>query len=333
MSIRTKIILVLGSVVLVYLALSFAVLQAFVYPAFDDLEDKQASHNLKRIEHGIAQIADHLDKFNVEWSQWTQTRDFLRGTNEQFRARELGQFEHAYTGVDAAILFDLGGDMVWEKARDPETGRSFAVAELFGPPLRSIDRLIAHTSESSGVFGLVRTHKGPALISARSVYDSMGAGSAAGFLIYLRLLDASRLDALRQQTQVEFDLAMEARDAASSSRARKDARAPRPALDGAGEDHRLTDAWLSDIYGDRAFQLFVRTPRHITAIGSRAILLSLVSLVLGGFVVTLAVWIVLQRMIIAPIGNLTRSMLSVAKELGEAKPPNVYEEPAASARG
>jgi uncharacterized membrane protein len=88
-----------------------------------------------------------------------------------------------------------------------------------------------------------------------------------------------------------------------------------------------------DIYGEPAFQLRVRTPRHITAIGSRAIMTALISLVLGGVVVTVAVWIILQRMIIAPIGNLTRSMLTVAKELGEPDRDNAHEEHARSATG
>jgi sensor domain CHASE-containing protein len=330
MSIRTKVILVLGSVVLVYLVLSFVVLRAFVYPAFDDLEDEQAAHNLTRIEHALNENVEHLDSINLEYSQWTQTHNFLLGSNERFAAEELEIFEHERAGVDAVFLCDLNGDIVWEGARDPETGERFTVTPLFEPPLRSIDLLIARISKRDGASGLLRTQRGPALLAARSVYDSTGVGPTSGYLIFLRMLDTARLDALRQQTQVDFDVAMEASDAASSSRARKDVRAP---LDGAGEDHRLTDAWLPDIYGDRAFQMLVRTPRHITAIGTRAILLSLVSLVLGGFIVTLAVWIVLQRMIITPIGNLTRSMLSVAKEIGEAKPPTAYRKPAAGARG
>lgn len=332
MSIRTKIILVLGGVVVVYLVLSFAVLRAFVYPAFDDLEAEQAGHNLTRVEHALGERVGYLDGFSIDWSEWTDTRDFLLGTNEQFPEKELAQFDHEYTGVDVAILCDLNGDIVWEKARDPETGRPYAVAELFGPPLRSFDRLIAHSTESGGLSGLVRTHRGLALIAARPVYDSMGRGPAAGHLIYLSMLDAPRRDALRQQTQVDFDLVIEASDTRPSPDTPNDAAAPRPLFDDGGEDHRLIEVPLADVYGDPVVQLRIWMPRHITAIGSRAILLSLVSLVVGGFIVTLVVWIVLQRMIIAPIGNLTRSMLSVAKELGEARPSDAHKERVARAR-
>jgi len=333
MSIRTKVILVLSAVVFVYLGLSFSVLRAFVYSAFDDLEAEQAGHDRMRIEHALHEIGAHLESLNVEWSQWNETYYYLLGKNERFLTDELLIFEHNVMGIDAAILCNRDGRIIWEKAADPETGKPFAVAEIFQDPLRSLDELIVRTSAAGSVFGLIRTGRGPALVAARPVYDSKGNGPPAGILVFARILDAARLDALRLQTQVEFSVLTAADLTSQAAHAEDDRSSPRLALESPDVEYRVTDGPLVDIYGEPAFQLRVRTPRHITAIGSRAIMTSLISLVLGGVVVTVAVWIILQRMIIAPIGNLTRSMLTVAKELGEPDQRNAHEEHARSATG
>jgi len=333
MSIRTKVILVLSAVVFVYLGLSFSVLRAFVYSAFDDLEREQAGHDRMRIEHALHEIGAHLDSLNVEWSQWNETYNYLLGKNERFLTDELLLFEHNSMGVDAAVFCNRDGAIIWEKSADPETGKPLTLAEVFQNPLHPLDELIARASAAESVVGLIRTGPGPALVAARPVYDSHGNGRPAGTLIFVRILDAARLDALSLQTQVEFSVLASADLASQAPRAGGDRSSPRLALESPDAEYRVTDGPLVDIYGEPAFQLRVRTPRHITSIGSRAIMTSLISLVLGGVVVTVAVWIILQRMIIAPIGNLTRSMLTVAKELGEPDRDSAQEEHTRSATG
>lgn len=331
MSIGTKIILVLGAVVVVYLGLSFAVLRTFINPVFDDLESEFAREDLARIEYALEGLAAQMYVVNIEWSQWTDARDFLQGSNPNFIEEEATNFDHEAARIDTFILSDLDGEIIWSSSTNLATGELESAEDLFGAPLHTLNELIARAMDPDIVGSLVRTHRGPALVSAQPVLTSAGAGPPAGTSILLRVLDREQLDDLRESIQVDFNLSMVKNGAPLPSGFELGLQAGDEPHTQVTETMRVAFKPILDIYGEPVFLLRVKSPRHITSVGSRAVSLALIALVLGGAILTLAIWIILQRMIISPISALTRSMLSLAAELSgperqsQAPPPEPGE--------
>jgi len=99
-------------------------------------------------------------------------------------------------------------------------------------------------------------------------------------------------------------------------------------------DVLAVDHVLPDIYGRPIVRLETRTPRDVSAVGERSISISLLSVVVLGLVDIAVVWILVQRLVLRPLGRVTDRIHEISEtgELDRRLPAEGRDECAAMGR-
>ena len=84
MSLRTKVMLTLGTILALYLLMTFVILQHTVAPTFSQLEDRSALDNLQRVQYLLASDLEHIQRLTRDWGYWDDTYEFVSGRNPDY---------------------------------------------------------------------------------------------------------------------------------------------------------------------------------------------------------------------------------------------------------
>ncbi len=177
-----------------------------------------------------------------------------------------------------------------------------------------------------GLRELLATERGPMILAIQPVVGTSGVRPVVGALALGRWLDADRIDALREHSQVDLRV----HDVANESSLPHGARA---LLDPSEEevelrrveieaDQIVTHSLLRDLTGTPAVALEIRTPRWMSRAGRRTVNVALGFLVLAGMLTVAATWWLLRRNVVRPLGVLTNA----ASEVGRRKDYSVRVE-------
>ena len=115
-----KALFVLMAVAVAFLSLSALVLKIVVLPAFEAIEERQATDNLERVRHGIDTELAHLASTAADWAFWDASRDFVEGRNDGFAAENLTDAALQTLKLDLVYLYDRDGVLRWGRAFDRE---------------------------------------------------------------------------------------------------------------------------------------------------------------------------------------------------------------------
>jgi signal transduction histidine kinase/DNA-binding response OmpR family regulator len=318
-SLRGEVLAVLVAATSGCLLLAFAVLRVFLFPTFDELQTRITDNDVARVDQVLASAFDELERINRDHAEWDLTYAFVQGRNDDFIEDNINAALHRDLQLNTLLFFNAAGTLVWGSAYD-ETRQAYAPLEsLYEAPIAPGDALLAHESERSDIRGILRTRRGPMLVSSRPILTTEVTGPIMGSLVMGRLLSPEYLQRLRERTRVEFTLEPVSQALTSpESRALLDEILARPdqRLRRESEGAYLTYELIPDVYGGPAYILRVRTQLEVAALGLDALQSSLVFLLLTGVTFMAVIWVVLQRLMVRPISELEAHIQSI-RESGD----------------
>ncbi len=312
MSLRKKVVLALIAVVAISLLLTSVALRAIVYPMFDALQLREAEGDLARVEIALDAVSSVVDSINLDWSEWDATRDFVQGRNPGYEEENLYGHTFQKIEIDVMLFYDAQGQLFRGWFMDPQKSEFAPLEELLIEPFAPHDPLVRHEDMAGSVRGLLRTRRGPMIVASRPIIPTLGTGPIAGALIFGRLIDDAEIDALERQTETSFSL-IPIDDARLSE---EELAAARDSTSG-GPQHRqdeellLTYRAMRSVYGEPAYLLRVETPREIAAVGLVALSLAALFFALTALFPVVSMWLLIQRMIVAPLSGLKRHILEM----------------------
>ncbi|HEY5658135.1 MAG TPA: response regulator [Myxococcota bacterium] len=318
-SLRSEVLMVLVAATTGCLILAFAVLRIFLFPAFGELQTRIADNDMARVDQALAGVYEVLGAANRDLAEWNDTYAFVQGRYQGYVENNVNELFHRDLDINMTLFFDTRGRLVWGAAYDDDTGAYVPLESLLEHPLAPGDVLLGHTSERSEVQGLLRTRRGPLAVDSRPILTTNATGPIMGSLVLGRLLSAERLGAMREGTQVEFaletpaSLAAESGDPGLLERIR--AQPDRTLREERGQAY-FTYELLSDVYGDPAYVLRVRTQREVAALGLNALQSTLFFLLLTGVAFMVVMWVVLRNLMVGPISELEGHIRSI-RESGD----------------
>ncbi len=311
MSLRSKVVSAIAFVFLFLAALNIAIQLFVVYPDFVKLEHDEAVKDAERSAAAIIGELNHLAVMVNDWSAWDDTYNYIADRDSGYEATNLV----ADTFVDAKInliyIFDDTGAVVWGEVRDRETGAEVKLEALpwDQPPLQ--DALLNHPSPRSSTIGILMTELGPMLFASFPIVTNESQGPIRGTMMMGRILDAEMVERLVQQTQIGFkiwpvsDRDIPAEGLAALGRVRP----------GGGPVVVERNADVLAAYAvqpglDRGSDLLIgiEVPRAISATGAISTRYAAISLVLVGLATALILLLVLQRVVVGPISELTKQL-------------------------
>ncbi|HTF88957.1 MAG TPA: CHASE4 domain-containing protein [Planctomycetota bacterium] len=337
MLLRSKMVLILSAVVVLYAVVDHAAQRVLITPSFSALEREEAREDLQRTVDAIKSEIQHLDMRCLDWSAWDDTYRFVAAPpdaepDQAYIDSNLGR--KAVLGDHADLLFICkpGGEVVWSDITEPGSVKKLAMRsdfprEALSPshPLLAENAAAAETAatrkkiepENGKVSGLVMTEHGPMMIASRAILTSAGTGPMRGTLIMGKFLGPAMIKELERQTSVRFDVwPMDGGAIPERELARLDEITSTTEFVVAERDDELVDVYttIEDIQHAPALLLRANVERAISARGSTSIRYALISTMAAGLLLLLVLLGVLQKTVLAPIALLTNHAVDMGKQ-------------------
>ena len=333
MSLRPKIVLIVSLVVTLYAVIDHLLQRAMVSPSFDELERVEAGKDIERVVKALETEIGHLDQRCLDRSAWNDTYHFVQefdGVHEHgdeavdcFICSNLNKRSFVDDNINLLYVCDTDGRVVWGKVLDWRADRELTLRSLPRDQLApnhaylvTEDAPRALESPRGFISGLVMTEHGPMLLSSRPILTSEGEGPVRGTVILGRFLDEALIESLNARTNVDFtlwtmddpDMPGEARQLLSRVTSARGAVIDE--FDGASL-HLYTT--FPDMRKAPSLLLRAHVPRDITAKGATSVRYAFLSTIAAGMLLLLVLLVVLQHMVLTPIGKLTDHAVQVGR--------------------
>ena len=313
MSLRSKIVLILSAVVLLFAGLDHAAQQHLVLESFEKLEAEEARKDLSRVVQAIQGEIQHLDRRCDDWAAWDDTWNYVAAPNDAYVASNLGFESFQKNRLNLLYVCDARGKVVWGRILDLESRHPLTLREMPGEALSLTHPLILGRDRPGGVW---MTEHGPMLVSSRPILDSRHGGPPRGTLILGRILTESFVEELRVRTGVPFHVwPVESESLPVEDRAVLDEVT-------ASSEFVLREKDAGVLYARTTFpdtnaapSLLIRADvaRDITAEGTKSVRYALISTIAAGILVLLVLLNLLQRTVLAPLALVTEHAVEIGK--------------------
>lgn len=317
MSLRSKILVILSVVVLLYAAVDHVLQRALVFKSFVRLEEAQAERDLKRVFDAIDAEIEHLRRDCVASATSDEMYRFVNEGDREALERNVLPAAAKGQSLTLALVCDLRGKFVLRRIVD---------ARGVDVPLRDVPDLAIGASSgllclpevplrerSSGIF---LTEKGPILVSSELIRGSRPDASPRGTLVLGRALDAALVSRIVEQTGVSFGVwPADSAELPSDARSLVDelSATENPLFVARDDDHAWVYRARYDVARTQPLVIRADVERNITASGATAVRYALVSTVAAGILLMLVLLNLLQRTVLEPLDVLKRHALEIGR--------------------
>ena len=300
MSIRLKVIALIGAIFGILVWAEVLVERHVVMPSFAQLERADAQTAMRRIVYALDRTLAELGTSATDWGNWADTYRFVEDHNGAFVAANISDLALRQLNVNVLMIVDREGHLVQARDLDLESDQPLGLELTAEPQLPADFPWRAHLHAATAVHCLLRVSRGILLLAAAPVLDGHGNGPSRGMVIIGRLLSPAVVRSLGAQAQVA--LAMLPPD-------------PNVATEKVLESDSVTRVYrlFNDLYGRPVMTLRVDVPREITLRGYRAVAYASACLIAAAVIVLVLLVVVLNRVILNPHARVTRH----AVDLGE----------------
>ncbi len=276
MTLRRKVALIFGLVLISLLVLMYGTARAILLDSFVELETRTMTQNMQRTLNVLQVEQDSLALLAARWAWWDDTYAFIQNRSAAYRLANLQPEVFANLRIDAMALLDPAGEIVYAGGYDLYQG---VAADFPAALLAAVDSAPAGAASAPTVrSGYVVLPEGPWLVLVAPVLDTARAAPAQGTLIWGRQLNAQELQRLARITRlpVEIEPVTRPQLAADLQLARATLSAAAPILSRALDGSRIASyASLPDLAGAPSLLVRIIQPRDIYSRGESVVLLNL----------------------------------------------------------
>jgi sensor domain CHASE-containing protein/anti-sigma regulatory factor (Ser/Thr protein kinase) len=313
-SIRFKLLLFVVTISASVASATLLVQQFVMLPEFAHLEQRQADDDVKRCEQALQRDLEFLSRSSGDYGTWDDTYEYVAGRDENYEGGNLVPETYDNLDIDVLMILRSDGGLVWGKRR-ADGGELVDARELVEAISRNRALLLGRAASRAKRDGIVITPHGLLLVGASAITTSDGQAPSQGTFLMGRFLDDAVVAALAERTGVA--LSMAPLDAVPAS--------DRSALDhlsrpGASwrDSHDATKLrsykLLGDVEGRPALLLRADLPRMVTGRARNAAASATLTSVVAGLLMSIVTWLVLARMIVAPLTQVTQHAVRVGAE-------------------
>ena len=285
MSLRSKTLIVLSFVVILYVILDYAIQQLVIFPSYISLENAEAKKDIERCVEALQREIYHLKKLNDDWSAWDDTYRFVEDRNNEYIVSNLGISTLKNNKLNLIYFCNTAGKVVWGESYDLETEEKIQLSEFPSTALSKTDPFLQHKDVDSSVAGVFMTEKGPMLVASEPIITSEWKGPIRGSLIMARFLDHDLIKTLVEQTRVQFLVTALNKNSLSANDldALNHMSADNPVyIMAENKDHLKVSTTFVDVKGLPALLITADIPRDISRAGIVTSRYGLVSVMIAG---------------------------------------------------
>ena len=316
MSLKTKFSLLLATIFVGLLLVNVSTLSWVVYPAFKELETREAKKNVARVLDILKSDIEGLDLFTYDWAAWDDTYLFIEDKNQAYVKDNFQADYSAEQNHDLYYYWNAKGKPVFHKALSEDNSEYVPFDDFSAEGLPTNHPFLTLNTLTSKSSGLMQTKRGPMIIAARPIIPSDMVGAIRGILAIGRYLDKEVIEKIIQRSHLKLDIWSLTGNQIEDIP--KDA--PRNIKAGErnfvhSEDGNNIFAYASypDIFGDPIILLRVSMPRDIVNQGKSTISYGAGMALISGLVILIILLTILQRSIISPLFSLGKNIVRLGK--------------------
>lgn len=313
-SLNNKVMRLLGVVIAILLLGNGLIFAFVIWPTFSELERREGEQNAQRVAEALAKEEDDLGRSARDFSAWDPTYEYAVKPNDEYDRQTFTYDVMHDLEMQLIAIYDANGHRVKSMTVDLETGNEIAIQPFTGD-LPADHPLLAH-DKTNGITGILLTEHGPMLLASFPILQSTREGPVRGSFFMGRLLSTSLIDALSDQTHVKFAVyrtdgaRLEPAEAAAVTAISK---GQEFTFDASDADNLATYQFTKTMLNGAPLLIEAKTPRSISAIGRTTLGLAAVSTVITTLLVMAVIWVMLTRLIVAPLNKLTTHVVEVGR--------------------
>ncbi|MEL7449363.1 MAG: response regulator [Pseudomonadota bacterium] len=309
MTLERKTIFLFLTLGLAFCVGTYGVLRLSVLPAFAAFEEESSNHAMDRVLDALASSLGAMEVFNAEYAYWDQTGQYVDGERPQFAEEYLTPEYWRSIYVDAFVLLDRDGAVRYQHMRKPD-GEMLDAGGEFARLIEAGHPLIKRGMSEEVISGFVRTTSGLMQVVACPVLSSDQSGPVRGTLITGSYIDDVAMRMLGEKATASVAFLPEGADGIPATLAHT-ATGDRVLQDGGTVVRNYTN--LHDIAGAPVAVIEVTTRSRISQMGMRSVNASTMALGLACAVFLVAAWLLIRRLIVQPVEELTETMRAMGR--------------------
>jgi len=206
MQLRQRTVLIIGTAILVLIALVYTGQQWATRSRVTAMEKGQVSNALERARFSIEGEIARLETLATDWAAWDETYAYVRGNNPGFIESNLGDGALLGDEINLAMFFDARGMLIDTRAVDLQTGKLASLPDglvsLVTPDSSLLQFQTIHTSHS----GYLLIPGEILIVSTHPVITSDFQGNQAGTLLFGKIIDDGVIGKISQYSQGKLTL-------------------------------------------------------------------------------------------------------------------------------
>lgn len=321
MSLKLKVLIVLGTFYFFY-AIAALMVQYFVlYPSFLDLERSEANKDMDRVIQALNGEIGYIDTLCHDWGAWNDTYDFMKSRSQDYIESNTAMSTFIDNDLNLIYYLDNYGKTAWgvtygynkEKEVPLNLFEGFEGSYSSHPLIQKKGNLPLSETNTTGILS---SRFGPILISARPILTSDNIGPVRGTLLMGRFLLQPTIDKLKRQTKVDFQVVpIMGEELTEKQKIYLDKLSVDPSFQVEEESTTMLNVYniYKDIHGKPAILIIAKINRKISMNGELTIRYALYSLLIEGIMIMIIIWLLLHWTILKPTSQLRDHVLSISK--------------------
>jgi len=203
-SLRFKLfIFIVATVLLLFAVLFFSARQSLL-KGYSQLEKDKTLIQLNSAESLLKEQSDQLSTITKDYSFWDDTYNFVKDHNAKFIQSNLNETTYSNLKLNAIIIVNLSGEVVYKRGFDFNTGKPWLLAQELEQAYSKGGALV--NLNIHNLSGLLWTSNGIVFVSAYEILDSSASKKRRGTFIMVRLLDKACLENISEILNARIDL-------------------------------------------------------------------------------------------------------------------------------
>ncbi len=311
---RRKLLVSLGLILAILLVLLYFATSLILMTSFTNLEEKLVREDVNRAFHVIETEVLNLNRLLRDWAAWDETYAFIETGHPSYITQNLDDAAFANLRLSLAVFVRYPDQILYSKGFDPQSNRPADVPQSLYVYLTRESGLLNLPNPDSSIAGILPLPEGPLLIAAQPVLTSQYQGPVHGVLIFGRFLSAAELARLSQLIRLNIDVRSCDDPSLPSDfqRIRSALTQDQPVIvQIPGANSVAGYARLNDLLGRPSLIMRIVAPRDVYYAGQSAQNYIFLSLLIIGLIFGETTLILMDRLVISRLANLSTSVSRV----------------------
>ncbi len=196
MSIRSRIIILINGMALIFLILILVCSRLIINSSFKALEINTIKNKVDWVKVSIDNLGKSLEPISHDWAFWDDTYNFVSNYNEQYVKSNITNETFTNYGLNVFVVYDKNYKLFFGKqfSKESETIEDISVDLEFA--LTQIKAIADTMKTLAPASGIIKTSNFPMSFGICPILKSDLSGPSVGFLLMGRFLEPDYLDTL-----------------------------------------------------------------------------------------------------------------------------------------